>query len=159
MTEPRAEELVGKLEKGRQRTFEIFNSLDPEQWQLVLYDHPVWQVRDLLAHFVSAEDQLRDLSKEVASGGVGSPPAFDIDGNNAAEQSRLKGRSRPDLMDMLDGSRQETIAWVKTLTAAQLDLVGRHPALGGVTLEIMLKSIYGHQLIHMRDLQRLLGKG
>ena len=159
MTEPRADELVGKLEKGRQKTFEIFNSLAADQWRLVLYDRPVWQVRDLLAHFVSAEDQLRHLSKEVASGGSGSPPGFDIDANNAAEQSRLEGRSHPDLMHMLDGSRQETIAWVKTLTAAQLDLVGRHPALGDVTLEIMLKSIYGHQLLHMRDLQRLLGKG
>jgi len=47
------------------------------------------------------------------------------------------------------------VEWVRTLAEADLDRVGRHPALGMVSLETMLTAIYGHQLLHMRDLMRL----
>ena len=59
------------------------------------------------------------------------PPPVSISmANNAAGQSRLDGA--PVLIDAYAlWLPPETIAWVKTLTAAQLDLVGRHPALGG----------------------------
>jgi DinB superfamily len=157
ITEPRAEALAARLEKGRQRTFVIFNTFTPEQWQQTLYTHPTWQVRHLLAHFVSAENQLLVLAREVAAGGSGAPPGFDVDGYNAAEQSRLQDKSLPVLMDMLAQARQHTIDWVRTLDADQLEKIGRHPVLGEINVETMVLSIYGHQLLHMRELSRLLG--
>ena len=157
MTHPRADALAARLEKGRQKTFEIFNALTPEQWQQPLYNNPTWQVRHLLAHFVSAEKQLLALVREVAAGGPGAPPDFDYDRFNADEQRRLEGQSPPALLAMLEHARQETIEWVRTLDADQLDQVGRHPVLGEVNVETMITAIYGHQLIHMRELSRLLG--
>jgi hypothetical protein len=157
MTHPRADALAAKLEKGRQKTFEIFSALTPEQWQQPLYHEPAWQVRHLLAHFVSAERQLLALAQSVAAGGPGAPPDFDYDRFNADEQNRLEGRSLPTLLDLLDQERRQTIEWVRTLDADQLDKVGRHPVLGDVTVETMITAIYGHQLLHMRDLSRLLG--
>jgi hypothetical protein len=38
-----------------------------------------------------------------------------------------------------------------------MNLVGHHPVLGQVNVETLVLSIYGHQLLHMRDLSRLLG--
>jgi hypothetical protein len=157
MTEPRADALAARLEKGRQKTFEILNALTPEQWQQPLYEEPAWQVRHLLAHFVSAERQLLALAQNVAGGGPGAPPDLDINRFNANEQNRLEGQSLPVLLDLLDQERRQTIEWVRTLDADQLDKVGRHPVLGDVNVEIMLGAIYGHQLLHMRDLSRLLG--
>lgn len=157
MTQPRADALAAKLEKGQQKTFEIFNALTPEQWQKPLYHEPNWQVRHLLVHFVSAERQLLALAQAVASGGSGAPPDFDINCFNANEQSRLGGHSLPVLLDLLDQARHQTIKWVRTLGADQLDKIGRHPVLGDVNVETMIGAIYGHQLIHMRDLSRLLG--
>jgi len=157
MIEPRADALAARLEKGRQKTFEIFNALTPEQWQQPLYNDPTWQVRHLLAHFVSAETQLLALVQAAAAGGPGAPPDFDFDRFNAAEQSRLEGQSPAALLHSLEQARQETIDWTRTLDAGQLDRIGRHPVLGDVTVETMLTSIYGHQLLHMRDLSRLLG--
>lgn len=155
MIHPRADALAIKLEKGRRKTLEIFNSLTPEQWQIPLYHEPTWQVCHLLAHFVSAERQLLVLAKDVAAGGPGAPPDLDINTYNADEQNRLEGCSPSTLLEMLDQSRQQTIAWVRTLKPEQLDRVGRHPALGEVNVETMVMAIYGHQLIHMRDLSRL----
>jgi uncharacterized protein (TIGR03083 family) len=149
--------LVARLEKGRQKTFEILNALTPEQWQRPLYPEPLWQVRHLLAHFVSAERQLLALAQDVARGGPGAPLNFDIDRYNAEEQARLAGQSTKDLLSQLDQARCQTIEWVTGLGVDELDKIGRHPALGEVNVETMLGAIYGHQLIHMRDLSRLLG--
>lgn len=156
MTETRAEALAARLEKGRQKTLEIFDGLTPEQWQQPLYQNPTWQVRHLLVHFVSTEVQLFALARDVAAGGPGAPADFDYDRFNAAEQTRLEGLSLSELRGMLDQARSQTIAWVRTLEAAQLDRDGYHPALGQVNLETLILSIYGHQLLHMRDLSRLL---
>jgi len=157
MSEPRADALAARLEKGLKKTFEIFSSLTPEQWEMALYRDPTWQVRNLLAHFVSSEYQLLALTKNVVDGGPGAPPDLDLDRHNANEQSRLGGLSLPALLAMLERNRQQTLSWVKTLTAEQLDRVGQHPALGQVTVETMILAIYGHQLTHMRELSKLLG--
>jgi hypothetical protein len=157
MTNPRADALAARLEKGRQKTFEIFSALTPEQWQQSLYEEPTWQVRNLLAHFVSAERQLLALARDVAGGGPGASPDLDIDRFNAAEQRRLDGQSPSSLLDLLDRERRQTINWIRTLDAVQLDRTGRHPVLGDVNVETMITAIYGHQLIHMRDLSRLFG--
>ena len=156
MTYPRAEALAARLKKGRQKTFEILNALTPEQWQQPLYEEPAWQVRNLLAHFVSSEKQLLALAQNVAGGGPGAPPDLDINNFNAEEQKRLEGQSPGVLLDLLDQERRQTIEWIRTLDENQLDRIGYHPVLGDVNLETMILAIYGHQLMHMRDLQRLL---
>jgi hypothetical protein len=156
MTNPRADALAARLEKGRQKTFEFFSRLTPEQWQITVYPQPAWQVRHLLAHFVSAEQELLALARSIAAGGPGAPPGLDVDRFNADEQARLEGQSPSSLLDMLDQARRETIAWAAALDADQLDRLGRHPVLGEVSVETIVESIYGHQLIHMRDLIPLI---
>jgi hypothetical protein len=159
MTTPRVDALIARLEKGRRKTFEIFNALTPEQWQMLVYPDPPWRVQDLLAHFVSAETYLPAIAREVACGGNGAPAGMDIDRINADEQIRLAGQAPSNLLGMMDEARRQTIEWVQTLNDDQLDRVGRHPALGEVTVEAMVTAIYGHQLLHMRELSRLAGDG
>lgn len=157
MTTARVDALLAKLEKGHRKTLEIFGALTPEQWASVVYDDPhVWRVRELLAHFVSSEEALLKVAQDVAAGGPGAPPDFDYDVFNAQEQERLKGQSPRELLAALDRARQATLAWVGTLDDGALDRVGRHPALGDVTLETMITAIYGHQLYHMQDLRNRL---
>ena len=157
MSTPRVESLVAKLEKGRSKTQQALSSLTPDQWARIVYEEPgAWSVRDLAAHFVSAEERLLELAKDVASGGEGAPVGFDYDAFNAEEQKRLKNKSPEELLLALDEARRATLEWVRTLEDDQLDRVGRHPALGEVTLETMITAIYGHQLLHMRDLQSKL---
>ncbi len=156
MTHPRTDVLAARLEKGWQKTSEYFSALTPEQWQKTLYHEPAWQVCHLLAHFVSAERQLLALVQSIAAGGPGAAPDMDINRFNADEQTRLEGQPPPSLLDLLDQARRETIEWVRTLDAGQLDRIGRHPVLGEVSVETIVESIYGHQLLHMRDLIRLI---
>lgn len=153
----RVEELVARLQKGARKTEEMLDGLTEEQRHLVLYPGPpTWTVRDMLAHLLSAEKRLLLLAQDIAGGGAGAPEGFDYDSFNAGEQVRLAGVSWEGLSVDLAAARQATIAWVQNLEDVSLDRVGRHPALGLITLADHINAIYGHQLTHMRDLQALL---
>ena len=152
MPNPRVEAIVTRLEKGHRKTLEIFEALDNDAWQTIIYAEPsLWNLRDLLAHFVSSEEKLLLLAQNVASEGEGAPPGFNFDAFNAEEQARLRDQSPQVLLAALCKAREATLDWAQTLEDSQLDRIGRHPALGEVTLETMLTAIYGHQLMHMRD--------
>ncbi len=155
---PRVDALKSRLQKGVEKTLAIFNSLHPAQWEAILYETPYpWTVRDLLAHFVSSEEGLLRLAQDIAAGGLGAPDGFDYDAYNEAEHRRLAGVPPEQLLADLTAARQRTLEWIATLTDEDLDRVGRHPALGEVNLETFINAIYGHQLMHMRDLMNALG--
>jgi len=152
----RAEQLITRLRKGGRKTAKILGSLSDEQWNTVLYDGPpAWTVRDLLAHFLSAEEGLLRIAQDYLAGGAGAGDGFDVDAYNAAEQQRLAGIPTHKLLANLAIARGATIAWVAGLDKADLDRTGRHPVLGEITMEDFVNAIYGHQLLHMRDLQAL----
>ena len=152
----RLDEPLARLRKGGAKTAEIFSSLADDQWTRVVYSEPYpWTVRDLLAHFYSAEVGLLRLMQDIAAGGPGAPEDFNYDEFNAAEHKRLAGIPPQQLLTDLAAARESTIAWVSGLTDADLDRTGRHPALGVVSVEVFITAIYAHQLMHMRDLARL----
>lgn len=151
-------ELTGRLRKGIEKTAAIFGALEPAQWEMVLYPGPpVWTVRDLLAHFLSAEEGLLGLVQDIAAGGRGTPPGFDYDAYNAQEQERLANIPPQRLLADLLAARERTIGWVTGLSEEQLARRGFHPALGELTVEEFIIAIYGHQLMHMRELTSRLG--
>lgn len=155
MTESRVEALMAKLQKGGQKTQEILGGLTAEQWQAVVYAEPSpWTVRDMLAHFLSAEEGLLRMTQDMASGRAGIPEGFDIETFNTEEQKRLADRSPQELLEALAAARQVTLDWVRTLDQDTLDRAGQHPVLGEISVEAMVTAIYGHQLMHMRDFAR-----
>ena len=149
--------LIARLRKGGRKTAEILGTLSDDQWHAVLYaGPPAWTVRDLLAHFLSAEEALLRLARDIGAGGPGAPVGFDYHAFNADEQARLAGIPSRQLLADLAAAREATIAWVAGLEEADLDRTGHHPALGEITLEAFINGFYGHQLLHMRDLQALM---
>lgn len=154
----RKQELLARLQKGLDKSLAVFGTFVPAQWDVVLYPDPYpWTVRDLLAHFLSSEEGLLQIVQQIVAGGSGVPGGFDYNAFNASEQQRLAGIPPDRLLADLTAARQRTIAYVAGLEEADLDKVGAHPALGQVSVEIFLNAIYGHQLMHMRDLMQALG--
>lgn len=153
----RIDRLLARLRKGIRKSKQVFERVDGEEWELVVYEEPYpWTVRDLLAHLVSAEEGLLRLAQDVAAGGVGAPEGFDYQTFNALEQGRLADVPASVLLRRLGARREETLAWVEELDDSGLDRVGCHPALGEISVETFVDAIYGHQLMHMRDLMRIL---
>ncbi len=152
MPGPRVTAIVARLEKGIAKTLERFSAVEADTWQAAVYEGPPrWTARDLAAHFYSSEVHLLLMARNVADGGEGAPEEFDYDAFNAQEQQRLAGMTCAEVLTRLAEARRETIEFASALSEDQLDRVGRHPALGMVSLEIMLTAMYGHQLMHVRE--------
>ncbi|MBI5566498.1 MAG: DinB family protein, partial [Chloroflexi bacterium] len=75
--------------------------------------------------------------------------------NNAAVAS-LADRTAADLLSDLRATRQATIDLVATIADADFARQGRHPFFGMIAIEDMFKLIYRHNMMHARDLRRVL---
>ena len=137
-----------------------FRTLTPEQFaQQVYTTGPQWRVRDVLAHFVSAERMFLFYGREILNGGSGAPEDFVIDEFNLTQMAEFLEASTDELIAQFEAARAETLGFVNGLSDADLLLVGRHPWFGRVPLEYMSKLIYRHNMLHERDVRRALEAG
>ena len=149
--------LAEKLESEGAKTLEIFSALLPEQWETSIYtDGSAWTIRQLLAHFVTAEAGNLRLIENILAGGTGSPEDFDIDRFNEAKVSLIGDEPPGSLMQRFEQTRRATIEKVKNLQAEDLVRVGRHPFLGLASLADIIKLIYRHNQIHQRDFRKII---
>ncbi len=170
--------LAQKLLDEGQKSLQFFRALAPEQWRQILYNpegagDPVvsagggdrfldpgsggWDLKDLLAHFVSAEASFGLLLQNILAGGEGAPEDFDIDRFNHSKVSRLKESNRDELLQELDNLRSQNAQLVASMQPEDLDRMGRHPFLGVAPLSDIIKLIYRHQGIHLRDVRKSSG--
>ncbi|MFN8596216.1 MAG: DinB family protein [Anaerolineae bacterium] len=135
----------------------VFEALSPEQWQTILYtDGMVWTIKDLLAHQISAEREFQYYGCDILDGGQGAPEGFVINDFNNAAVAQLADRDAATLLADLRATRQTTIDLVASIDADEFALQGRHPFFGQMTIEDMFKLIYRHNMMHLRDLRRVL---
>ena len=149
--------LAERLQAEGSKSLEIFRALRPEQWEITVYtDGSAWTIRQLLAHFVTAEDGFLDLIDDIVTGGAGSPEDFDIDRFNEREVSAVGDELPERLLLQYERVRQATIKKVSKLHTEDLERVGRHPYLGVASLADIIKLIYRHNQIHQRDFRKLI---
>jgi hypothetical protein len=156
----RKELILKRLAEEGEKTAAFFKGLADSQWgQQVYTTGPLWRVRELLAHFVSAEKTFAFYGRDILAGGSGAPEDFVIDEFNATQVSGLKEATTADLIRQFEAARAEIIEIVQGMADADFDRIGRHPWFGRVPLETMLKLIYRHNMIHQRDIAKALETG
>lgn len=144
--------LAERLRTEGEKIVSFFAGLTPEQWQAVIYTEDAeWRVRDLLAHFLSAERNFLVLFQDVSAGGPGASQDFDIDRFNAGQVGALRETAPQDMLDEFRAARAAMTDWVSSCQPEDLLKVGRHPFLGRVPLADMVKMVYRHHQIHLRD--------
>lgn len=149
--------LAERLQAEGQKTVEFFGNLSPNEWQSSIYTEGAhWSVKDILAHFVTAEDGVCRLLAGVLAGGEGTPEDFDIDAYNARKVASLKEASPQDLLAKFQAIRQTSIALVAGVKPEDLHRQGRHPWLGVAPVEDIIKLMYRHNQIHQRDIRRAI---
>lgn len=152
--------MLKRLHEEGQKTAAYFRLLTSEQFlQQVYTTGPLWRVRDLLAHFVSAERTFVFYGRDIQAGGPGAPKEFVIDEFNATQVAGFMEASTDDLLAQYVTAREQTVAFVRQLAEADFDRIGRHPWFGQVPLESMVKLIYRHNMIHERDIRKALETG
>lgn len=156
----RKERILKRLHEEGLKTASYFRSLSDNDLQQQVYQTgPLWRVRDILAHFASAEQTAGIYGRDILRGGPGAPDDFVIDEYNATQTESLRNASAEDLLRLFESARAQTIEMVQGMTDEDFDRVGRHPWFGKVPLENMLKLVYRHNMIHERDVRRALESG
>ncbi len=149
--------LAEKLKAEGHKISAFFSALSPDQWTKVVYDEQAaWSARSILAHLVSAERGFLEIFTAIRDGGPGASDDFDIDRFNASQQATLAEAGPADLLENYQAARAEMVAFTASLTADDLQKRGRHPALGLTSLAEMLKMVYLHNSLHLRDIKKAI---
>lgn len=149
--------LADRLRKEALKTEGFFSNLQAEDWQVPVYTEGTrWTVREVLAHFVTSERGFLELFKAILAGSGGVAVDFSIDDYNAQQQAQVSGLTPAELLEGYRRARRALSDWVADLSMQDLEIEGRHPFLGQVTLKDMLKMVYLHNQIHIRDLRTSL---
>ena len=149
--------LAKRLRSEGEKMTTFFAALDDTDWMKTIYtEGQDWRIRDVLAHFVSAENSFLKLFEDVRQGGDGVSDDFDVDRFNNAQVAKMQEMSPAELLDAFTEARAKVTGWVETLNEEDLQKEGRHPFLDETTLEEMIKLVYRHNQLHYRDMRKNL---
>jgi hypothetical protein len=158
----RKELIITRLTEEGAKTANFFRTLPTEHWKQQVYTvGPEWGAHDILCHFISVERTLAIYYDDLAKGGTGWPRDFDLDVFNAREVKALRDAnySHESLIEQFERQRETSLALVQTLTDPDFDRIGFHPWFGDTPLENMLKLVYRHTMLHIRDLNKAIDTG
>lgn len=149
--------LAERLREEGARVIDFFNNLSSEQWEVCVYKQDsIWNLHELLAHFVSSEVGRRILILDIINGGTGAPKKFNIDDFNQEEVKKLSVESNTILLKRFSQERAILVELVSNLEPADFDCIGNDPFLGEAQLSDIIKLTYRHLQIHLRDARKLL---
>jgi DinB superfamily len=115
-----------------------------------------WSAFEIVGHLVYAEraDWMPRLRILLESGESRPFDPFD----RFAQIKEFKGKSLEQLLDDFATLREENLAALQKLNLQpqDMDRLGRHPALGAVTLSQLLATWAAHDLNHLHQLARVM---
>lgn len=128
----------------------------PEEWTHRNEGGGTFTAVDVVGHLIYA-DRANWLprARTILEHGETKPlDSFDRLGH--VEECR--GKTLPQILDEFRRVRTESVGVLRALnlTPAQLELRGRHPSLGAVTLSELLATWAAHDLTHLHQISRIL---
>ncbi len=149
--------LQNRLEVEGSKITKFFLGLNEADWSRVIYNtDSKWTLLHVLKHFVSVEQAFQWLIQDVLDGGTGAPKDFEIDEFNEAEVGRFIEYRHVEMIQTFQKHRRDSISLAGTLSTDDLEKRGNHPYFGNTTLKKILKLLYTHNSLHMRDVRRAL---
>lgn len=128
----------------------------PEAWTLRNEGENTWSAFDVVGHLIHGErtDWMPRAKMILQFGETQAFKPFD----RLAQVRESQGKSLGQLLDEFARLRTENLDELRTLNLRQedLDLRGRHPALGIVTLSQLLATWAAHDLTHLHQISRIM---
>jgi hypothetical protein len=128
----------------------------PEMWTIQNEGESTWSVFDVLAHLIHGErtDWMPRARMILQSGETQAFDPFDRRGHETASA----GKSMNQLLDEFATLRQTNLDELRALNLRRedLEMSGRHPALGVVTLSQLLATWAVHDLTHLHQISRVM---
>ncbi len=152
-----------KLNVERAKLLESF-AQTPRETMLRPFGDGGWSIKDVLAHVAMAESvnvafakmmiakdtplQLKEFAAEYPD----FPGEFELDKFNAWMTERWRAQSLDQVLAALNQTRQETLAWLETLSPAQLERSGEHAVWGNQSVRGMFRILVIHDRVHRGDI-------
>lgn len=150
-----SEKIALRLDKEGKKNKIFFEGIPSDTWGLPIYsDGAAWNMKDLLTHIVEAENSILRLIVNLLETGRGAPDDFDLDRYNERKVREAGDKSPDELIELFCVRRRKTIETVSQLNSEDLLIEGKHPFLGNATVGEMLKLMYLHVQLHIRDIRR-----
>ncbi len=128
----------------------------PETWTLRNEGENTWSALDVVGHLIHAEraDWMPRARMVLQFGQTRPFEPFDRWG----QVREIQGKSLVQLLDEFARLRSENLGQLRALNLRQedLELRGRHPALGIVTLSELLATWAAHDLTHLHQISRIM---
>lgn len=144
-----------------ERTPTVLNSLLrdlPNDWTSPNEGADTWSPYDVIGHLVHGEktDWLTRTKIILSKGDHKNFEPFD----RFAQFEDSKGKSINQLLDEFRSLREDNLAELQSLniTELQLELKGKHPEFGTVTLNELLSTWVAHDLGHIAQISRVMAK-
>lgn len=154
------EHIRRRLREEGDKNLRFFEALEEEDWERQIYTTgPKWRVREILAHFISAEREYQRYLEEVLKGGSGPSDDLDIDKFNEADVSTYEGFSKEHLLDVYQETRMDTIHFTSQMDDEDLSRAANHPWFGEKEVGWYLKLLYRHNTMHRMDIRKAIELG
>jgi hypothetical protein len=130
----------------------------PDSWLDATEGPDTWSPRVVIGHLIHGEDtDWIPRARLILEHGEARP--FDRY-DRFAQFERFRDHTMDQLLDLFAARRRDTLDTLQgwRLTEAQLDLRGQHPGLGPVTLRQLLATWVAHDLDHVVQIARVMGK-
>jgi hypothetical protein len=158
--ESKLEHIRRRLINEGQKTSEFFEALAPQDRERQIYaTGSGWRVKEILAHFISAERAYQRYLGEVLAGGFGPPDDLDIDQFNEADVSTFANIPFESLLDTYRQTRFDTVQFTYQMNEDDLQKVANHPWFDEKEIGWYLKLLYRHNTMHRMDIRKSIKLG
>ncbi|MEN0005696.1 MAG: DinB family protein [Bacteroidota bacterium] len=137
--------LIDGFQTGRAEVLQFFSTI-PDDKLLYRYAENKWSVKEVLQHMIDTERIFSYRAFRIGRGDV--TPLANFDQNIYVLPSGADEKSRADLLEEFDATRQCSIALLKSLTDKNLTNIGissSHP----MSARAAAFTIIGHDIWHM----------
>ncbi len=151
----RTETLAAELIANREYLISVATQISPDQ-VLNSTENPLWNVHDLLAHLAISERGIQATVKRFLAREP-LPDEFSLDYWNQRQVDKLQERAVDELLAGMQASRQETLAFLASLSDDQLDIRGRHPAGFETSVAGVFSVMAKHERAHGQEIAAAIG--
>lgn len=117
-----------------------------------------WSVHDAVQHLADAETAFLWRTRLIAAE-EGEPALQGYDQDRWAAHLRYQGAPFAEVLEEVIVMRRRNLRFVRTLEPHELERAGRHVERGRESLSLMLSLMAGHDLVHRRQIDRIIGAG
>ena len=115
-----------------------------------------WSVHDVVQHLTDAETAFLWRTRLIRAE-AGEPVLQGYDQDRWAAQLGYQDAPFEDVLEELVVMRRRNLRLLRALTPAELDRAGQHVERGRESLRLMLPLMAGHDLVHRRQIERIIG--